>query len=458
VRLLLGIVGAAVALVAAAPAQASTPMPWCGTSASALDRQPDGTQAFAAHVAYVRPADAPDRFAELAPRIVGDVAAMDAWWRAQDPTRAPRFDLYPFPCASAFGTLDITSVALAQGVVGIDDAFPTIRVQLASDHGFVEPEKVYLVYYDGPTGQGASQEERCGEGADASSFLGVPGMAVVYLDACHATENDTYRPVVAVHELLHVLGAVEDRAPHACRRGHVCDVPADLMAASLSGQELDSHVLDGGRDDYYGHAGPWLDVQDSFFLERLDSPDRAAPAVPAGLSATDGPGGLVALSWRPSRDDVGPVAYRVYQNGALLRQIPSTRTLLQAPGGRTTQYALRAVDAVGRLSPRIDIYFKAGLGVVDEQGRLVRDTVRPSAVRGVSVRRTAQTVRLAWPPARDGGGLRGYRVKVGTRILTVTKPAVTLKRTTLRTAVSLAAVDRAGNVGPATVVPLRRLR
>jgi hypothetical protein len=28
----------------------------------------------------------------------------------------------------------------------------------------------------------------------------------------------------------------------------------------------------------------------------------------------------------------------------------------------------------------------------------------------------------------------------------------------LRTAVSLAAVDRAGNVGPSTAVPLRRLR
>jgi hypothetical protein len=35
---------------------------------------------------------------------------------------------------------------------------------------------------------------------------------------------------------------------------------------------------------------------------------------------------------------------------------------------------------------------------------------------------------------------------------------VTLARATLRTAVSLVAVDRAGNIGPTTTVPLHRLR
>jgi hypothetical protein len=35
---------------------------------------------------------------------------------------------------------------------------------------------------------------------------------------------------------------------------------------------------------------------------------------------------------------------------------------------------------------------------------------------------------------------------------------VTLNRATLRTAVSLAAIDRAGNVGPSKTVPLHRLR
>ncbi len=65
---------------------------------------------------------------------------------------------------------------------------------------------------------------------------------------------------------------------------------------------------------------------------------------------------------------------------------------------------------------------------------------------------------LSWPAVRDPGGLRNYRVRIGTRTLFVTKPAVAITRRTLRTAVSVAAVDRAGNIGPATTVPLRRLR
>ena len=51
--------------------------PGAGTSSSAIDRRPDATSAYAVHVAYVRPASAPDRFAALAPRIVGDTAAFD---------------------------------------------------------------------------------------------------------------------------------------------------------------------------------------------------------------------------------------------------------------------------------------------------------------------------------------------------------------------------------------------
>ena len=119
---------------------------------------------------------------------------------------------------------------------------------------------------------------------------------------------------------------------------------------------------------------------------------------------------------------------------------------------------MRAVDAVGHLSQPVTVRFKPGFGIVDEQGRLLRDTVPPPALRSVSVRRTAKTSVLSWPAVRDPGGLRNYRIRIGTRTLFVTKPAVTITRRTLRTAVSVAAVDRAGNVGPATLVPLSRLR
>lgn len=455
-KLGLAIVAAFAALVAAAPAHASTPMPWCGTSSGA-DRLPDGTAAYAIHVAYARPAGEPDRFGEWAPRIVGDAAAIDAWWRGEDAARAPRFDLFPVPgCASAFGTIDITNVVLPQGVDGIGGAFQTIRLLLASEVGFREPEKAYLVYYDGPTGQSGS-DRVCGQGAPGGGS-GLPGVAVVYLDSCGARTGDALRPVVAVHELMHVLGAVDDPAPHGCQDGHVCDARNDLMTASLSGEELETQVLDAGRDDYYGHAGSWLDVQDSFFLERLDSPDRTPPTGPAALRVGDDPTGVTRFSWRAATDDVGPVAYRVYQDGRFLRQVTGTSVLFSPTAGAISRFAVRSVDAVGRLSPAASVLFRDGVGMVDEQGRLVRDTVRPPAIARVAIRRSANTVTLSWPGVRDAGGVRGYRVRIGTRTLTVLKPAVALARSRLSGAVAIAAVDRAGNVGPTTVVPRSRLR
>ena len=113
-----------------------------------------------------------------------------------------------------------------------------------------------------------------------------------------------------MHELVHVFGAVERAAPNSCQSGHVCDFALDLMGAVLTGEELEAHVLDAGRNDYYGHGGTWSDVQDSTFLERLDSPDRTPPTVPQGLRVGDAPTGFVRFSWRSSSDDVGPVAYR----------------------------------------------------------------------------------------------------------------------------------------------------
>ena len=454
-RLLVGLAMVA-ALSSAPPAQASTPLPWCGSGPGGADRVPDATPGFAIHVAYVRPSGAPDRLAEWAPRIVGDVAAIDAWWRSQDSSRAPRFDLFPFPCTSPFGQLDISSVTLPQQAGDIDNAFETIRFLLADTRGFIQAEKAYLVYFDGPVEQPPFLDPICGIGDGPAG--GLPGIAVVLLDTC-AAQEDSFRPVVAVHELVHVFGAVSGAAPNHCNRGHVCGMPNDLLNSSLTGKELEAHVLDGGRDDYYGHAGSWGDVQDSLFLERLDSPDRAPPSLPSGLTATDGAApGLIRVSWGASNDDVGPVTYRVYQDGRFVGATTSTSTLLGVAETDTSSYSVRAADPVGHLSQPLTLRFRLGLGVVDARGKLVRDTVRPPAVGRVSVRRTAKSVVLSWTAVSDLGGLSGYRVKVGARTLTVKRPTATIARKGLKTAISLAAIDRGGNVGRATVVPLRRLR
>lgn len=458
---------AALAALALAPAgRASTPVPWCGTDLSAADRLPDATPGFAVHLIYAFPADGGDRFAEWAPRIAGDVTALEQWWRGQDPTRSPRFDLAPFPCASTFGALDVSRVQLPQSAAdlgSIDTVFGRIATTLADPpFAFSDPDKKYLVYYDGASGQ-AGQTQTCGQGRRGFPEGGRESFAVVYLGACALDSRDELRAYVATHELVHVLNALpESGPPHPCPgdSGHPCDAESDILSAVVSVEtgRLVEKVLDAGRDDYYGHGGAWWDVQDSLFLERLDSPDRTPPSAPAALTATSR-GDTVVLSWGSSADDVGPVRYRVYVDGELSVETETTRFTASGAVGETHAYLVKATDAVGHLSARAEVRFTTGLGIVDATGRLVRDTVPPPRVTSVRIRRRGRSVVLAWPAVRDLGGLRGYRVAIGGRtVVTVRKAAVELARARVRRDVTIVAVDRAGNAGPPLRIPARRLR
>ena len=442
--------------VAPGPAGAATPLPWCGTDVSAFDRGPDPTPAFGVHVIYAFPAGAPDRFAEWAPRLVGDAATIDAWWRSQDPTRTPRFDLHTFGCDTAFGSLDLSRVPLSASVTDVRSAYARVRQLLATEHAFRQAEKAYLVYFDGPTGQ-TGRERICGEADEGRR--GLSGMAIVYLDSCGASDGDDVRVIVAAHELMHTLGAVDGRsAPNGCASGHVCDGGTDLMTATLENGPLESRVLDVGRNDYYGHGGSWDDVQDSRFLERLDSPDRTAPGVPTLPDITSDRRGTVRLTWRGATDDVGPVSYRVYRDGVFVEEVTGVVAVFEAPLGSTSVYAVRSVDPVGRMSAAVSLRFTAGLGVVDPDGRLIRDTVPPNPITAVVVRKLRNRVVVSWKAAKDGGGIMGYRVRVGARLTSTVKPLVSLTRAQVSGNLRITPVDQAGNAGPATMIPVRRLR
>jgi Divergent InlB B-repeat domain len=135
---------------------------------------------------------------------------------------------------------------------------------------FSNPHKKYLVYYDGPV----EQPNVCGT-AGGQPTTG-PSYAFVYIRACGADPvgEGALWADVAVHELVHALGVVPQGAPNACagNSGHVCDSNSDLMFPSTAGESLESIFLDVGRNDYYGHAGSWFDLQDSGWLARLDVP------------------------------------------------------------------------------------------------------------------------------------------------------------------------------------------
>lgn len=460
-RLAVALALAASLLIPSPAGAVSPPTPWCGANAeSGVDRLPDAISAFEIHVIYAVPADWPDLFALRADEIATDAASIDAWWRGQDATRAPRFDLAAFPdCASSFGQLDISVVRLpGDAAAYAADQYRLLERDLNAA-GFVGPDKKYLVYYEGPAVLPPDRGAVCGQ-AETLSDGGPRAYSIVYLggSCSQGIGAGGYATIVAAHELIHGLNAlVSPGPPHACPGDvkHPCDSPADILDPHQHPDvTLDALVLDAGRDDYYGHSGTWWDVQDSSFLTHLDSPDQTPPTAPGRLTATSR-GNTVLLSWQPSTDDVGVAGYRVYRDGALF--VTTTAPRIADSGGAGAQihtYAVRAFDAAGFLSARPEVRFKVGVGIVDDTGALVHDTVPPPAIGRIRPRIVRRSVVLAWPPVADAGGLRGYRVDRNGRLYAlVRRPTVSIPAIRARATWAIRAVDRAGNRGlPARIV------
>jgi hypothetical protein len=133
-------------------------------------------------------------------------------------------------------------------------------LQLADDGFGWGDGRRYLVYIDGTANNGfcgyawsvfATVYQSGGCGSVLAPATSVPAIG--------ATVNTGQ---VALHEMLHALGAVPNCATNASDF-HVSGPSNDLMWTNLG---TDKHV-DIGRDDYFGHSIPGcLDVEDSPFL------------------------------------------------------------------------------------------------------------------------------------------------------------------------------------------------
>ncbi len=270
------------ALPAVSGAEAATA--WCGAAASS-DRKPNVVAGNPVHWVYVIPSDGSDNLSTVASVMQADADSIDTWWRGQDPTRVPRNDLTTFSCGPQ---LDITTVRASRSsaqLAPLNGRFSAV-VDALNQAGLGSSLTKYIAYYDGSV----SDENVCGQGGGNSSAFGV---AVVYDRSCVGVST----AAVAAHEFLHAIGAVPSGAPNGCEgenSGHTCDDKSDLMYPALGGEPLTAKLLDPGRNDYYGHAGAWLDTQDSAWLVRLDSQARLAVAVSgAGSVSSDVPGPAV---------------------------------------------------------------------------------------------------------------------------------------------------------------------
>ncbi len=249
---------------------------WCG-AATRTDLAPNAVAGKPVHWIYAIPSDGPDRSSTYASSMETDAESIDAWWRASDPTRTLRSDLARFPCGAQ---IDLSTIRLSRSgaqLASVDTRFGRIADELVS-LSFESENTKYVVYYDGPV-----EPDICGQGGGSRSGL---GFAIVYVQACAGVAFDT----TAAHEVLHTMGAVPDGAPNMCAEpddGHVCDDPHDMMYPYGDETPITGLTLDTGRNDYYGHSGAWLDMQDSPWLVQLD---RQAPLA----LAITGPGSVTA--------------------------------------------------------------------------------------------------------------------------------------------------------------------
>ena len=249
-----------------------------------LEDRPDDEEGSQVHAVYAIVADGVDEELDRNGRIANSVnAAVD--WIASQTGRRLRVDTYR-------GEPDVTFLRLAKSQAALwtrtdsivsllDDAIRTSPLASAEN----AEEKVYAVYYSGPTGIAAE------EGPLEVAGSAIPQrVAAVYLWGAHnlgeprggdASDRNYhevgFHEIVMAHELFHVMEAVDTCAPNA-DGPHVADDRNDLMYVGARSVRDRMAVIDRNRDDYYGHDIPGCtDAEDSALWD--DGPGRSSAAL-----------------------------------------------------------------------------------------------------------------------------------------------------------------------------------
>jgi len=126
-----------------------------------------------------------------------------------------------------------------------------------------------------------------------------------------------------------------------------------------------------------------------------------APTNPTGVQATVVDSDQVDLTWQPSMDDWGVLAYRVYRDGSLVGR--ATGTSYSDTGvteGVTYCYQVSAVDTEGNESGKsADVMVNTG------------DASAPTVPSNLSATvASSSQINLAWTASTDDVGVSGYRV------------------------------------------------
>lgn len=235
----------------------------------------DASAAFKFHVLYVQGSDSSANPALVIPQIRKEVEALDGWFALPAQTgRHLNIDrLVDGPIeVSAIKYTQFTTTQLVNWEMNLPSSAPVLN-QLYDDGFGNGQSRRWLVYFDGDrrtsfVGQKPGSQNTCG--------IRYYQFTTVFMQNACGTVNGSIQAAnvglsantaqVALHEMLHGLGAVPTCAPHYDKfnnPGHT-DTPNDLMYWNAG---IQPKFLDPGRDDYYGHSNVGCpDVEDSPFI------------------------------------------------------------------------------------------------------------------------------------------------------------------------------------------------
>ncbi len=179
-------------------------------------------------------------------------------------------------------------------------------------------------------------------------------------------------------------------------------------------------------------------------------PDTQPPSMPANLQANGVTSNSVKLVWSASTDNVGVIAYDVYQGGVKTATV--TGTTYQAMGltaATTYSFHVRARDLAGNVSSASQAIQVTTL--VDNGD----DVIPPTMPGNVQVTaKSATSITLSWTPSTDNVAVVEYLVSYGANTMSVTTPSAMTIGLTPNTlySFSITAKDQAGNVSPAAAI------
>ncbi len=168
------------------------------------------------------------------------------------------------------------------------------------------------------------------------------------------------------------------------------------------------------------------------------------PAAPTQVSGSTTGGGSAHLTWQPASDATAATQYRIRRAGAVVAVVSGTtfddgQTLVSA-----TTYGVQAVDASGLASSIVSVTI-----------RPASDTTAPSAVgQAWATVRGRKTVAISWTAASDNVRVKRYEIQLsnGRTVFTKHLSSTFRKLAAGSYVVTVAALDAAGNIGPATTV------